>query len=332
MNARPRTVVLAGETLFTGFFPPPVIARLDQIAEWTRFGERDDSPSLRELIGGADALVTTWQSPYLLADMIDGSSVHSIVHCGGEIRARMEEAILDLVTVANTPDPMAAPVAEMAVAFILAFVRRLGHYDRAMCAGAVADPENVAEGETLAGRRVGIVGFGRIGRALARLLRPFGAELATADPYAAPEDARIRGVTILELDELLRTSSVVVLTAALTAETRGLLDRRRLALLSSGAVLVNVARGGLVDFEALLAELVSGRISAALDVTDPLDPLPPDHDLRRLPNVILTPHIAGGGLETRRAMGEAAVEELARLFRGERPRNHVTRAMLARMT
>ena len=122
------------------------------------------------------------------------------------------------------------------------------------------------------------------------------------------------------------------LAAALTPETRNLLDQRRLALMPQGAHLINVARGGLIDTEALVTELRAGRITAALDVTDPLEPLPTDHELRRLPNVLLTPHIAAGGLETRRAIGEVAVGEVERFFKGEPLENVVTREMLATMT
>src|SRR5207249_11405504 len=134
------------------------------------------------------------------------------------------------------------------------------------------------------------------------------------------------------LDELLQSCSVVVLAAALTPETRNLLDQRRLALMPRGAYLINVARGGLIDTEALVAELRTGRITAALDVTDPLEPLPPDHELRRLTNVVLTPHVAAGGVEMRNAIGAVAVEEVVRFFRGEPQLNRVTREMLATMT
>jgi phosphoglycerate dehydrogenase-like enzyme len=124
----------------------------------------------------------------------------------------------------------------------------------------------------------------------------------------------------------------VVLCAALTPETQGMFDKRRLSLLGDGSYLINVARGGLIDLGALLGELRSGRITAALDVTDPLEPLPADHELRKLPNVILTPHIAAGGIEMRREMGAIAVEEVIRFAKGEPPLNRVTREMLATMT
>jgi phosphoglycerate dehydrogenase-like enzyme len=109
-------------------------------------------------------------------------------------------------------------------------------------------------------------------------------------------------------------------------------DEHRLSLLRDGSYVINVARGGLIDMEALLEELRGGRITAALDVTDPLEPLPPDHELRQLPNVILTPHIAAGGIEMRREMGAVAVEEVVRFANGLSPLNRVTIEMLATMT
>src|SRR6185503_13028410 len=136
---------------------------------------------------------------------------------------------------------------------------------------------------------------------------------------------------LVELDHLVRTCSVVVLSAALTSETRHLFDVRRLSLLADGAYLINVARGGLIDTEALLAELRTGRLTAALDVTDPLEPLPSDHELRKLTNVLLTPHIAAGGIEMRREIGALAIEEVVRFANGQSPRNRVTREMLATM-
>jgi phosphoglycerate dehydrogenase-like enzyme len=332
-SVKQSVLILTSDALFAHFFPEATIAHLDAISSWRRSAERADTPQLRQMIAGADALITTWHSPFLTVPMLGHKPrVRLIAHCGGEVKSRMEEAIIDLVTVANAPDPMAGPVAEMALAMMLSLVRRLPDYDRKMRAGESVDNSRAVEGETLAGRRVGIVGFGRIGRALARLLSPFQVELLVADPYCTAEDALAANASRVNLEELLRSSSIVVLTAGLTPETRGLLNARRLALMPDGACLVNVARGGLVDLDAFLPELRTGRIRAALDVTDPLEPLPESHELRRLTNVILTPHVAGGGIEVRRAMGAIAVEAVAACFSRRTPANIVTRDMLSRMT
>ena len=330
---RPRVLVLTSDALFPHFFPAHVLSLLEEVGEWEHFDGREDSPGLRERLARADALVTTWHSPFLRMGMLGSPPrVRLIAHCGGELKARMEPRVVERLTVTNAPGPMAAPVAEMALALVLTLVRQLPRYDREMRAGLVQSNEVVSRGETVRGRRVGVIGFGRIGRAFARMVAPLGPELYVADPYCTGEAAAEHGAKRVEVGELLRECSVVVLAAGLTDETRGMLDARALALMPDGAYLVNVGRGGLVEMEALLAELRSGRISAALDVTDPFEPLPPDHELRRMENVLLTPHVAAGGIEMRHALGETAAGEVARFFRGERPENVVTPEMLARMT
>ena len=164
------------------------------------------------------------------------------------------------------------------------------------------------------------------------MLQPFGVAVSVSDPFAATDAVAAHGAELVALDELVSSCSVVVLCAALTPETRRMFDERRLAMLRDESYLINVARGGLIDLEALLAELRRGRITAALDVTDPLEPLPANHELRTLSNVILTPHIAAGGIEMRREIGAVAVAEVVRFAKGLPPLNRVTTEMLATMT
>ncbi len=329
--SRPRVLILTSDALFPHFFEPATLERLGEVAEWSRDASREDSAALRAAIAEADALVTTWHSPYLRAEML-GSRVKLIAHGGGEVLVRMNVDVFEHVLVTNAAGPMAEPVAEMALAMMLMLVRRIPHYAAEARAGIHPTNDAAPVGETVRGRRVGVVGFGRIGRAFARLAAPLGAEILVNDPHCPQEVVAAHCARAVELDELFASSSVVVLAAGLTNETRGMLDARRLALMPDGAYLVNVARGGLVDLDALVAELRSGRISAAIDVTDPIEPLPPDHELRHLDNVVLTPHVAGGGIETRSAMGAVAVDEVVRFFRGEPPQNRVTRELLATMS
>jgi phosphoglycerate dehydrogenase-like enzyme len=332
-SVRPHVLVLASEALFHHFFPESVISRLNETAEWALHMGREDSPELRAAVARSDALMTTWHSPFIRAETLgDSPRVRLIAHCGGELKARMEERVLERLTVTNAPGPMADGVAEMALAMVLMHVRQIPQYVEEMRAGVVRTNDYASVGETLRGRKVGLVGLGRIGRAFARFIRPLGVELLVADPFCSAETAAEHHARQADVDELLSSCSVVVLAAALTPETRHLLDARRLSLLPNGAYLVNVARGGLIDLEALTRELRTGRITAALDVTDPIEPLPEDHELRRMPNIYLTPHIAAGGVEVRAAMGAVAVEDVVRFFRGETPHNIVTMEMLATMT
>jgi phosphoglycerate dehydrogenase-like enzyme len=330
---RPNVLMLASDVLFQHFFSEESLAKLGEVTSWTRSAWREDSAELRNQIANADVLVTTWHSPFLTREMLgEEPRVKLIAHCGGEVKSRFAEDIFEFVTITNAADPMARGVAEMALALTLSLVRRIPGYATEMRDGVIRTNEYVSEGETLFGRRVGIVGFGRIGRAFAKMLTPFGVNTLVSDPHARPDEVPAYGATLVQLDELVSSCSVVVLCAALTPETRGMFDTRLLSLLRDGSYLINVARGGLIDMEALLQELRKERITAALDVTDPLEPLPADHELRSLPNVTLTPHIAAGGIEMRREMGAVAVEEVIRFANGLPPVNRVTTGMLATMT
>jgi phosphoglycerate dehydrogenase-like enzyme len=180
------------------------------------------------------------------------------------------------------------------------------------------------------GRRVGVIGASRVGRRLLELLRPFDLTVLLHDPYVSPAEAAALGAESLSLEDLLRHSDIVSLHAPDIPATHHMLDRDRLALVRDGGVLVNTARGALVDHEALTDELVSGRLNAVLDVTDP-EPLPAGSPLYHLPNVFLTPHIAGSlGNELER-LGRIVVEELERLAAGVPPLHEVRHADLARV-
>ena len=210
------------------------------------------------------------------------------------------------VAVTNTPGVLDAAVADLTLALILACRRHLVASDRFVREGrwqrGWARPELL--GRDLAGATLGVVGFGRIGRQVASRAQAFGMRIVF--------HRRTGG---LPLDELLRTADVVSLHLPLTPETDGLVSRERLALLQDGATLVNTARGAIVDEHALVEELVSGRISAGLDVFA-AEPRVPEH-LLELPNVVLTPHVASATVETRAEMTRVLVDNVLAFLRGE---------------
>jgi glyoxylate reductase len=216
------------------------------------------------------------------------------------------------VAVTNTPGVLDAAVADMTLALILATRRDVVTADRWIREGGWqnnwARPKLL--GRDLAGARLGLVGFGRIGREVARRAEIFGMEVVS--------HTRSGGV---ELDELLASSDVVSLHLPLTPETRGLISRERLALMRDGATLINTARGAVVDEEALVEELATGRISAGLDVFA-AEPAVPEA-LFGLPNVVLTPHIASATAETRAAMTRVLVDNVLAYGRGEPLPNNV---------
>jgi phosphoglycerate dehydrogenase-like enzyme len=334
---RPRVVVLSGETLFRSFFDPPRERRLLRGFDWTRVADRRATPRVRRLLADADALVTTWDSPLFGEELLaQAPRLRLVAHCGGEVKARFARPLFDRLTIANAPGPMAHLVAEMAVTFLLMAARRIDAYRDALRRPSNRVYERLhlegAGPETLRGRTVGLLGFGRIGQETARLLRPFGARVLVHDPYVPVAAVRRKGGTPATLAALLRDSEYLVLAAGLTGATRGLLDRAALRLLPDGATVVNVARGAIVDLAALTAEVRSGRLRCALDVTDPDEPLPVRHPLRRMKGAILTPHVGAAAVEVRHAMADIVLDALERFFRGESVKTRVTTNMLERMT
>jgi len=179
-------------------------------------------------------------------------------------------------------------------------------------------------------QRVGIIGASRIGRHVLRLLKPYSLEACIADPYLSAAEAEALGATLLPLDELVATSDVVSLHAPSLPSTAGMLSRELLNALKPGATFINTARGELVDQEALIVRLARGDIDAILDVTTPWV-LPEASPLYTLPNVVLTPHLAGSlGTELERLAG-SAIAEAVRAARGEPLHHEVTLAELDRM-
>jgi len=217
--------------------------------------------------------------------------------------------------VTHTPGVVTEATAEQAVALMLAAARRVAEGDRIIRRGGwtALDPTWML-GTGLDGKLLGLVGFGRIGQAVAR--RALGLGMSVA--YTSPREVGFPGARRLELEPLLSTADVVSLHCPLTPETRDLLDRRRLALLRPGAIVVNTSRGAVVDDAALAAALASGRVAAAgLDVFR-AEPAVPEAYLA-LENVVLAPHLGSGTRETRAAMSAMVVAEVLRVAGGQPP-------------
>lgn len=218
------------------------------------------------------------------------------------------------VVVTNTPGVLDAATADLAFALLLAARRRVVEGDRLVRGGGWS--ASWADGwlaEEVTGATLGIVGLGRIGQAVARRARGFELRVLYTQRTVIETDlAEYR-----DLDALLVESDIVTLHVPSTPETRGLLDARRLALLRDGACLVNTARGEIVDEDALVAELVSGRIRAGLDVFVHEPRVP--QELLGLENVVLTPHLGSATRQTREAMTRIVVDNLLAVARGEPP-------------
>lgn len=233
---------------------------------------------------------------------------------GGPVNVNLAAAEKHGVTVTSAPGRNAEATAEHTVAMVLAAARRIPQTHLELQSGRwrsdlYAWPQ---VGPSLADSVVGIVGFGAIGRRVAELLAPFGTEVLVHDPYL-PEDSGLRSTP---LDDLLTRSNVLTIHARLTFETAGLVGRRELAMLPGGAIVVNCARGGLLDYDALCDELDSGHLfGAAVDVF-PEEPLPEDSRLLRTPNLVMTPHLAGASRRTALTACDIVAQDVARFFTG----------------
>ncbi|MFF1451176.1 hydroxyacid dehydrogenase [Streptomyces sp. NPDC058274] len=289
------------------------VASVDTATHITDFGTADGTE-----LAYVEVLFTHWGAPLLTEDALNRMPrLRAVVHAAGSIKHHVTESVWQRgIAVSSAAAANALPVAEFTLAAILFANKRVLDIAR-VYADTRQQPALLPyfAGHGNYHRTVGIVGASRIGRRVVELLRPLDLDLLVHDPYVAPDEARALGVEPVGLDELVERSHVVSIHAPQLPETRHMFDANRISLLRDGATLINTARGSLVDTEALTPHLVSGRIHAVLDVTEP-DVLPDSSPLYGLPNVLLTPHIAGSlGNELGR-MTHWAVDEVHRYAQG----------------
>jgi phosphoglycerate dehydrogenase-like enzyme len=286
-------------------------------------------------LAGADVLLTCWGCPPITAtELALMPRLRAIVHGAGTVKGHVTQDCWDAgLLVSTAADANAVPVAEYTVAMItLACKRVFAVIDDARTpAGRAGARHDFGRQQPRTGMYrtvIGLIGASRVGRATAALLRPLDVEVLLADPTISADAAAELGATLVELDELMQRSEIVSMHAPNIPATRHMIDARRLALMRDGATLINTSRGALLDHDALIAETAGGRLWAILDVTDP-EPLPADSPLWDMPNVVLTPHIAGSvGGEIYR-MGADAVAEIARLASGLPLAHGITEAQVA---
>ncbi|QLD13296.1 hydroxyacid dehydrogenase [Microbacterium oleivorans] len=304
-------------------FPPDRLAAIDRADELRLLTPRPldsfQGAHADAVLSEVDVLLTGWGSPVIDEAVLDRAPrLRLIAHAGGSVKGHVGLAAWERgVAVCSATDANAQPVAEFAAAMILLAGKQafpLARIAARSAASIVSDDIYPEMGNR--GKRVGIVGASRIGRRTLALLRPYDLELVVHDPYLSQDDARALGARAVSLEDLLRTSDVISLHAPALPETRHLLNRAGIALLRRGAVVVNTARGALIDHDALTERVVRGELTAILDVTDP-EELPIEHPLRTADHAFLTPHIAGSmGTELPR-LADSALNEACRFARGE---------------
>ncbi|MER7044597.1 2-hydroxyacid dehydrogenase [Streptomyces jumonjinensis] len=277
----------------------------------------DSEDALIKALDGVEVCVTQ-MAPFTERVLEASPALRMIAVCrGGPVNVNAEAARARGVRVCFAPGRNAASTAEFTIGLMLSALRRIpeAHHSLALEGdwdGSYYTYEH--SGLELEDTPVGLVGYGAVGSRVARVLTAFGAEVEVYDPYVRGD---VLGMRAGSLDALLTRSRVLTLHARLTPETRGLIGARELELLPHGAVLVNAARGGLLDTEALCDALDSGRLAAAALDTYAEEPLPEGSRLLSTPNLVLTPHIAGASRAVARKAAQIAAAEVARYARSE---------------
>lgn len=321
MTESPRAVLVLDPRLSADILPDDL---MDRLRRTVRLEPGAAIRSFDRVEGGAAGLadveiaVTGWGCPVIDdATLLAMPRLRAVVHAAGTVKHHVPPAVFDRgVVVSSAAAVNAVPVAEYTIAVLVLAAKQAFAQARWYGEGQVR-PEHVpGDRSGLYGATVGVIGASRIGRLVLDRIGGTGAHPLVADPYLTTAEADALGAELVGVDDLCRRSDLVTVHAPELPETRHLLDGRRLALLPDGAVVVNTARGSLVDTDALAKECATGRLSAVLDVTDP-EPLPPEHPLHRLPTVLVTPHVAGARGRELRRLGEFAVAEVERVVRGE---------------
>jgi phosphoglycerate dehydrogenase-like enzyme len=300
------------------YFPDRVLKLLENNAD-VSYNEKSSPFSTNELadrLQGMDACLTHWSCPAFSEDVLKkANQLKLIVHAAGSVADLVNDQVYQRgIKVCSANSIMAQYVAEGVLTDILCGLRLIPQQSYEMKFQKIWK-KRLVESQSLLGAKVGLVGLGTIGRYLIRLLEPFHVQIKIYDPYLDKESLKeFPQVELTSLEQVLEWGDIISVHASLTPETRGLLNEKMLKLIKNEALLVNTARGAIINEGALVSELKTGRFRAVLDVFE-VEPLPDESPLRSLENVILLPHVAG--ITAREQMSIAMIEEIQRFSRGE---------------
>jgi phosphoglycerate dehydrogenase-like enzyme len=346
--AKPHVVIACNPTVRENYVTVPDLARLEQFATWEwcelgvdsgNWGPPPEDPAaaarLKDALANADGLLVCHGAPRVTAEILEAAPQLRII---GELegdrfagRIDIEAANARGVRVVDTTNGSSYPVSEWALAMVLIALRNAGEQFRHLIGKEVYQRPQTDLGYIrgeLTGKKVGLIGCGIIGRRFLQLLAPFHCDVRVYDPYIPREVADIFGFLQTNLDFVMSDSDVIVCLAPITPRTRRMIGKRELDLIQPGAALVNVSRGAIIDPDALIERLARRDITGAFDVFDP-EPIPADSPIRDLPNVFLTPHIAGVVAAGGPRFFTLMVDELDRFFHGHETRYDLGERALA---
>ena len=333
--SRPVVAITIGQSNYRRMFSDAALADLAHAAEVVHHpgDEPAGKQDLLAVLGDADACITSWGVVPLDADVVAAAPrLGHLAHMGGSVKRFLSAAVWERgMRVTSASVALARDVAETTLGLMIVGRKRIWPLGSHVRDGGWRDSGvwDRWDARELSRSTVGLIGVGNVGRHVIELLAGFETTILVADPYLGDDEARRLGVERVELAELMGRCDVVSIHAPANDETRHMVGAELLGRLGDGAVLINTARGSIIDEGALVDELATGRIFAFLDVTDP-EPPAPDSPLRSLDNVVVTPHIAGC-IENCHRMGELAVEEVRRYLADEPAINEVRPDMLDRI-
>jgi phosphoglycerate dehydrogenase-like enzyme len=336
-DTKPRVLIVCNQEVRDVYLRADDLERLAGFAGWEwlpseggRGFEPNDDPGARarllDKVGDVEGIVVCHGAPKIDGEVMDRAPRLRVV---GELEGDRFAYRIDVdaawqrgIKTLDTTNGSSYPVAEWALALAIISLRNAGEQFRHMIAHEEYRRPRTDFGYVRAelyGKKVGLVGCGHIGRRLISFLQPFHCDVRVYDPYIPRELPDVLGFLQTSLDKVFSESDVVICLAPLTPATRRMIGKRELDLLRTGSVFVNVSRGAIVDPDALVERLRRGDVVAGLDVFDP-EPIPSGHPIKDLPNVFLTPHIAGVTAASREAFFTLMVDELDRFFHGHETR------------
>ena len=324
---RPVVAITIGQSNYRRMFSDAALADLAHAAAVVHHpgDEPAGKQDLLAILGEADACITSWGVAPLDADVVAAAPrLGHLAHMGGSVKRFVSAAVWERgIRVTSASAALARDVAETTLGLMIVGRKRIWPLGKHVRDGGWRDSPvwDRWDARELSRSTVGLIGVGNVGRHVIELLAGFETTILVADPYLGDDEARRLGVERVDLAELMDRCDVVSIHAPANDETRHMINADLLGRLSDGAVLINTARGSIIDEAALVDELSTGRIFAFLDVTDS-EPPTSDSPLRQLENVVVTPHIAGC-IENCHRMGELAVEEVRRYLASQPAINEV---------
>lgn len=306
----------AGE-MRDSFFSEALSARLEQLGcvEWNTNTEQFSEEELAEKLSGVDICISGWgNTPFHEKTLKYADKLKLIAHIGGSVRPMVGDAAFERgIRVCSGNRVFAESVAEGVLAYMLCSLRRIGEYEARMAAG---EWPSLIGTRGLLGRSVGLVGYGMIAEYLVKFLKPFGCRIMVSSRHISAEELAEAGIEAAAAEEIFRTCDVVSLHSSLTARTKHSIGADLLNSMKDGALLVNTARGALIDEEALVSVLQERPVWAALDVFE-TEPLPMDSPLRECERVLLMPHAAGPTADRRYVVTSHVLDDIGRFLNGE---------------